>query len=80
MKELVNGGWDYTLFEDGDRLILSVPSGGVAVFEVNVVLSDEEAAAFRAQGIDGLQALIRQMRLKPSGFQARQIELPPLSA
>jgi hypothetical protein len=79
MRELVNGGWDYTLFEDGDRLILSVPSGGVAIFEVNVVLSDDEVATFRASGIEGLQPLIREMRLKPKGFQSRQIRLPPLS-
>ncbi|MBK9367414.1 MAG: hypothetical protein IPN01_14035 [Deltaproteobacteria bacterium] len=76
MRALVHNGWEYTLFEDGDRLILSVPSGGVAVFEVNVVLTDEEAAAFRAQGIEGLQGLIRQMRLSPRSFQSRQIELP----
>lgn len=78
MKELVNGGWDYTLFEDGDRLILSVPSGGVAIFEVNIVLNAEEAAAFRAQGMDGLKALIREMQLHPRAFQSRQIDLPPL--
>ena len=76
MRALVHNGWEYTLFEDGDRLILSVPSGGVAVFEVNVVLTDEEAAAFRAQGIEVLQGLIRQMRLSPRSFQSRQIELP----
>lgn len=76
MRALVHNGWEYTLFEDGDRLILSVPSGGVAVFEVNVVLTDEEAAAFRAQGLEGLQGLIRQMRLSPRSFQSRQIELP----
>lgn len=76
MRALVHNGWEYTLFEDGDRLILSVPSGGVAVFEVNVVLTDEEAAAFRAQGVEGLQGLIRQMRLSPRSSQSRQIELP----
>ena len=76
MRALVHNGWEYTLFEDGDRLILSVPSGGVAVFEVNVVLTDEEAAAFRAQGLEGLQGLIRQMRLSPRSFQSRQMELP----
>ncbi len=76
MRALVHNGWEYTLFEDGDRLILSVPSGGVAVFEVNVVLTDEEAAAFRAQGVEGLQGLIRQMRLSPRSSQRRQIELP----
>ena len=76
MRALVHNGWEYTLFEDGDRLILSVPSGGVAVFEVHVVLTDEEAAAFRAQGLEGLQGLIRQMRLSPRSFQRRQIELP----
>ena len=76
MRALVHNGWEYTLFEDGDRLILSVPSGGVAVFEVNVVLTDEEAAAFRAQGLEALQGLIRQMRLSPRSFQSRQIELP----
>jgi hypothetical protein len=52
MRALVECGWDFTLFEDGDRLILSVPSGGVAIFEVNVALTDEEAATFRAQGIE----------------------------
>ena len=76
MRALVHNGWEYTLFEDGDRLILSVPSGGVAVFEVNVVLTDEEVAAFRAQGIEGLQGLIRQMRLSPRSSQSRQNELP----
>ena len=76
MRALVHNGWEYPLVEDGDRLILSVPSGGVAVFEVNVVLTVEEAAAFRAQGLEGLQGLIRQMRLSPRSSQSRQIELP----
>ncbi len=80
MRALVEGGWDFTLFEDGDRLILSVPSGGVAIFEVNVALTDEEAATFRAQGIEGLQPLIRELRLKPRSAQSRQIRLPPRSS
>lgn len=76
MRALIHSGWDYTLFEDGDSLILSVPSGGVAIFEVNVALNDEETTAFRAQGIEGLRALIEQMRQSPRSFQRRQIELP----
>lgn len=76
MKELVNGGWDYILYEDGDRLILSVPVGGAAMYEVNVVLSAEESAAFRAEGMAGLKALIRQIQLKPRTFQDRHIPLP----
>ncbi|MCK6517577.1 hypothetical protein L6R46_21255 [Myxococcota bacterium] len=79
MRALVEGGWDFTLFEDGDRLILSVPSGGVAIFEVNVALTDEEAATFRAQGIEGLQPLIHELRRSPRRSRGRQIKLPPLS-
>ena len=58
METLAEKPWSWALYRDGEDLVLSVLSGGVAMVEVNVTLTPEEAAGWAAEGEAGLAALI----------------------
>jgi hypothetical protein len=59
VRALVHSGWEYTLFEDGDRLHpLGAVRRGRRLTRSTVVLTDAEAAAYRAQGAEALQGLL----------------------
>jgi hypothetical protein len=73
---LVMEPWDFTLYEDGDRLILSVLAGGVGLFEVPVALAPDEVAAWHEHGVAGLQPLIKKIRGNPGSFASRRIQFP----
>lgn len=75
MKTVAEKPWLYTLYEDGERLILSVLSGGVGLFDVPIVLSQAEADTYRREGIEGLAGLIDDMNQHPAKYQARMIKL-----
>ena len=75
MKELENKTWDYILYEDGDRLILSVVVGGVAMYEVNVVLNAAESGAYRQKGMEGLKSLLADIQLHPQQFKERHVKI-----
>jgi hypothetical protein len=76
VKVIEQEAWSYTLFEDGSRLILSVMAGGAGMFEVPIVLNDDELATYRREGIAGLSGLISDIRTHPGNFEARRTALP----
>ncbi|MCK6520342.1 hypothetical protein L6R49_02770 [Myxococcota bacterium] len=76
MHQLAVEPWVYTLFEDGDRLILSAMVGGVGLYELPVVMNEAEVAAYRAEGAPALVALARTIRDDPQAFAARRVRLP----
>ena len=78
MKQVLLEPWVYTLFEDGDRLILSAMAGGVGLHELPVVMNEAELAAYRAEGAAALKTLARTIRDNPKDFADRTIKLPKL--
>jgi hypothetical protein len=76
MKQLGLQPWVYTLFEDGDRLILSAMAGGVGLYEISVVMSAAEVAAYQAEGAPALVSLARAIRDNPRDFADRAVKLP----
>ncbi|WLQ15981.1 hypothetical protein O5O45_08650 [Hahella aquimaris] len=68
MKEIVSQKkWVYTLYRTEDGLLLSVVCGGVAMFEVEVLLSKEEA--FQVQRDEGfLDLLAEKIRNNPKQY------------
>ena len=76
MEKLAEKPWSWTLFKADAGLILSVLSGGAAMFEVNVTLSAEEAAAWEAEGEAGLKPLITEIQRRPRDFKDRHVPLP----
>lgn len=73
MEKLAEGTWDYTLYRDGERLLLVVVCGTVGIFEWAVALTAEERAVWEAEGMDGLRYLVRAIRDNPVGFTDRRV-------
>ena len=73
MEKLAEGTWDYTLYRDGERLVLLVVCGTVGIFEWAVELTAEERAVWEAEGMTGLYYLVRAIRNNPVGFTDRRV-------
>lgn len=74
MKTLSQKPWAYTLYERDGVKILSVVCGGVAVYEVNVRLTPDEAA--RVEGNDAeLDALAESIRSNHAAYKDRQVKI-----
>lgn len=78
MTQVERSPWVYTLFEDGDRLILSAMAGGVGLYEIPVVMNEAEISAYRAEGAAALKTLARMIRDNPKDFADRAVKLPKL--
>ena len=59
MEKLAEGAWEYTLYRDGERLVL--------------VVTDEERGRWEAEGMAGLQYLVRAIRGNPVAFTDRRV-------
>ncbi|MFC4095527.1 hypothetical protein [Euzebyella saccharophila] len=75
MKELIKKEWDFTLFENKDKLILSVLCGGVALYYVTFELNSLEESAFNKNGKSFITQLADKVREKPSLFRERSKDL-----
>lgn len=73
MEKLAESAWDYTLYRDGDRLILEVVCGTVALFEWAVFLTEGERAQWQAEGMPGLRFLVQAIRDNPRAFTERKV-------
>ena len=73
MEKLAEGAWDYTLYRDGERLVLVVVCGTVVIFEWAVTLTAEERAVWEAEGMTGLSDLVRAIRNNPVAFTDRRV-------
>lgn len=66
----------YRLLRAADgALVLEVVAGGIALYTVRVVLSDEEAAAYGRQGLRFLDPLAQRIQADPS-FGGRATRVP----
>lgn len=70
-KELIRKDWDYTLYETPEGLLLSVLAGTVALFEVEILLSQEEYAQYQLLGFSYLDRLANEVRSEPEKYQNR---------
>jgi hypothetical protein len=73
MEVIAEKSWDWMLFADGDRLLLSVVCGGVGVYEMEFELSDDEAQSYRQTGCEYLDRLAGVVRSAPTSFEARRL-------
>jgi hypothetical protein len=72
MKELLQEPWLYTLYANGERLILTVVCGTVAVYELSIELTNEEKQQFDSLGKAFIHSLALQISSRPSDFEARR--------
>jgi hypothetical protein len=72
MKEILQEPWLYSLYEDGESLILSVVCGTVAVYDLTIELTTEEKQQFATLGKPFLHTLALQISSRPSDYQDRK--------
>lgn len=75
MEKLAEAAWDYILYRDGERLVLVVACGTVAIYEWAVELNDAERGAWEADGIAGLRFLVQAIRDNPRAFADRKVAI-----
>ena len=75
MEKIIDKDWNYTLYKDGGKLILSVLCGTVAMFDLNVPLNEEEKEDFYLKGEVFLDDLAEKIRFSPPAYQERSIDI-----
>ncbi|MDG6108611.1 hypothetical protein Daura_25225 [Dactylosporangium aurantiacum] len=65
--------WAWMLYVDGDRHVLCVVCGTVAMYELAMQLRPDEIGAYRAGGAPALDRLARQAADAPRQFWARHL-------
>lgn len=76
MEKVAQKPWSWTLYKTDEGLVLSVLSGGVAMVEINVTLTKDEAAEWSKSGENGLKPLIDAIQQRPAEFKSRHVSLP----
>ena len=75
MKEILRSQWNYMLLENNSDLIFSVICGTVGIFEVNIVLNNEEIEDYKLKGEEYLKELAGKIRYSPKSYNERHIVL-----
>ena len=73
MNVLAQDRWSFTLEDHGDRLLLVVVCGTVAVHDVVLELSDDEQAAWSTDGVVAIRALAARVQARPQAYLARSV-------
>lgn len=73
MTKIKEKKWVYTLYQSNRGIILSVLCGGVGMYELDILLTEEES--IKAQNDDNfLEMLATDVRENPSSFERRKVE------
>ena len=72
--ESVGKALGYSLYKDRSSFILSVLCGNVGLFEINMILSEEEKAEFHSQGELYIEKTGESHTVFPSQFFDRHIK------
>lgn len=71
MKEVLKKQWSYTLYESDEGYALSVICGTVALYTIQVQLNEEEVDAFKVNGVDYIDSLVKTIQSEPDKFKDR---------
>ena len=61
----------YRLFEADGQLVIGAMCGGIGMYEVKVLLNDEEKAAYAHEGRTYLERLVLKIQRDPESFRPR---------
>ena len=73
MDVVAEGRWAWLLYVDGDRHVLCVVCGSVALYELALELLPAEVDAFRSGGVAAVDRLARQVSDAPRDHWDRRI-------
>lgn len=76
MKELIRKNWNYTLYHNIEKneYLRSVLCGGVAMYELKIILNEEEIMNFENNGEEYIDDLAKKVQKNTSLFLERKIE------
>lgn len=69
---LAENAWDFVVFRYGDEWVLTYIAGSVGIYEVSILLNEDEVASIRATP-KYAKVLAERFRLKPDDYQEREI-------
>ncbi len=69
MKQvLIHIPWKYTFYEEAGQFILDAICGGVALFEIKHVLSEDQVIKYKGRGAEYIQTLYEEVQSDPKKF------------
>lgn len=68
MKELIKKDWDYILYEDNQKFILSVLAGTIALYNIDIILNEDESLKYQATGQSYIDQLASEIRSQPEKY------------
>jgi hypothetical protein len=71
MQELIRKDYDYILYQEEEKLLLSVVCGTVAVFELTILLTKKEVLQYQQQGEAFTDSLASKIQYNPDDFVKR---------
>ncbi len=75
LTEVEKSPWNYVLYEANGNLLLSVLSGSVGLFDVNILLHDQQQQAYKTEGSSLIEAIAKEIRENPNKFAEQHIEI-----
>lgn len=73
MKEILQEYYNYTLYENEGKLLLSVVCGTVAVFDLTIELNKAEKLQFEKEGQSFIASLADKVRYAPDDYVKRMV-------
>ncbi|WP_125780768.1 hypothetical protein [Pseudoalteromonas rubra] len=64
--------WSWLLFQDQNDMYLTVLCGGVAMFNVDIQLSQAEVSSYRSFGRSFIEELAKSIAFNPSVYSSRK--------
>ena len=74
MKEIVKKPWEYSFYENENSYIISVVCGSVAIFEITILLNQDEKQEYVLKGLSYLDELAKKIQFSPKLYSDRNIE------
>lgn len=75
MEKILEQQWSYILYRDGDRLLLSVVCGDIAIYLIDIELNEAETKRYREGGPAYIEELAEEIMQNPWLYRPRRIEL-----
>ena len=73
MNTIISKSWQYSLHKEGEKLLLSVVCGTVAIFTVTIELSEQEKNLFLEKGERYIDELAAEITYNPEAFMTRNV-------
>jgi len=75
LTELEKKDWNYVLYKVNGDLLLSVISGGVGLFELNILLNDQQQKEYEKNGSTIIEQIAKEIRENQNKYSKKNIEI-----